>query len=75
MSKTEFKNHRRISTAFTEIRPYKKGEELANVTISDVARATGSPKVGDKIARNPENYADQWLLTAAYFKANYKRVT
>jgi len=32
----------------------------------------GSPKLGDMIARNPQNHADQWLVTAAYFRDNFE---
>lgn len=55
----------------SEMRPYRHGEILdAAVSISDADRANGSPKVGDMIARNPKNNADQWLVAAKYFNDN-----
>ena len=32
------------------------------------------PKRGDMIARNPKDRDDMWLISAEYFKANYKDV-
>ena len=34
----------------------------------------GSPKVGDMIARNPNNHEDQWLVNATYFKDNLEEI-
>jgi hypothetical protein len=36
--------------------------------------AAGSPKSDDMIARNPANHAEQWLVAAAYFAANFEAV-
>lgn len=41
------------------------------VSISDVDKANGSPKLGDMIARNPKNHRDQWLVSEQYFKDNF----
>ena len=41
------------------------------VSISDADLANGSPKIGDMIARNPENHDDQWLVAKDYFEANF----
>ena len=65
-----FKQYRRRQIA--ELRPYVPGENMAGISISDQDAGTGSPKVGDMIARNPENYADQWLVSAAYFDKNFE---
>jgi hypothetical protein len=46
---------------------------LAGVTISEQDAMNGSPKQGDMVARTPENHADQWLVSEAYFKANLER--
>jgi hypothetical protein len=55
-----------------EARPYAEGEILPeHVSISAADREAGSPKLGDMIARNPDNPDDQWLIAAAYFAANY----
>lgn len=58
----------------TEMRPYEEGELLNDVCVSDMDRMGGSPRVGDMIARNPKNHADQWLIAQDYFEANYQEV-
>ena len=68
---SEFKNYRRSQIA--NLRPYVEGEDLSDrVSISAADMEAGSPKVGDMIARNPANHADQWLVAAAYFAANFE---
>lgn len=42
------------------------------VSVSDVDKANGSPKLGDMIARNPKNHNDQWLVAEKYFKDNFE---
>jgi hypothetical protein len=44
------------------------------VSISDVDKANGSPKIGDMIARNPKNHNDQWLVAEKYFKDNFEDI-
>ena len=41
------------------------------VSISDADLKNGSPKIGDMIARNPQNHNDQWLVAEKYFKENF----
>ena len=67
-----FKKYRRSQIA--ELRPYVPGEDLdtTKVSISASDREAGSPKVGDMIARNPKNHADQWLVAAKYFVDNFE---
>lgn len=68
---TEFKRYRRKQIA--ELRPYEPGEALdERISISAADRESGSPKEGDMIARNPANHADQWLVSAEYFAANFE---
>jgi hypothetical protein len=68
---SEWKQYRRTSIA--EMRPYEEGEELSsNVSISESDLKNGSPKLGDMIARNPQNHSDQWLVAASYFEANFE---
>lgn len=55
-----------------ELRPYVPGEDLSGVSISGEDKRQGSPLPGDWIARNPKNHADQWLVAAAYFAANFE---
>lgn len=65
-----FQQYRRKQIA--ELRPYLEGETLQGVGISEEDRKAGSPRVGDMIARNPKNHADQWLVAEAYFKDNFE---
>lgn len=68
-----FKQYRRKQIA--ELRPYVEGEVLeAKVSISKADRDAGSPKVGDMIARNPNNPEDQWLVAKQYFEDNFESV-
>lgn len=66
----QFKKYRRTNVA--EMRPFQPGEDLAAVSIAEVDRAAGSPKLGDMIARNPKNHADQWLVAEKYFQDNFE---
>jgi hypothetical protein len=54
------------------MRSYQVGDDLNGVSISDVDRNGGSPKLGDMIARNPKNHADKWLVAARYFADNFE---
>ena len=68
---SEFQKYRRTNIA--EMRPYVEGEQLdRRVSISEADWENGSPKPGDMIARNPANHADQWLVAADYFEANFE---
>jgi hypothetical protein len=69
---SEFKLYRRKNLA--EIRPYVEGEGMVGVSVAAVDKATGSPKVGDMIARNPANHNDKWLLAKQYFEDNFEPV-
>lgn len=72
---SEFKQYRRRQIA--ELRPVGPSDSLrglkdAGVSISAEDENAGSPKPGDMIARNPKNYADQWLVAKAYFEDNFE---
>ena len=68
---SEFKRYRRKQIA--ELRAWEPGEVLSErVSISPADREAGSPKLGDMIARNPQNHDDQWLVSAAYFADNFE---
>jgi hypothetical protein len=67
---TEYKQYRRKLVA--EMRPFQYGDDLNGVSVSDVDRNAGSPKLGDMIARNPKNHADKWLVAAKYFADNFE---
>lgn len=45
---------------------------MSRVSVSAADTEAGSPKVGDKIARNPKNHDDRWLVAAAYFADNFE---
>lgn len=65
-----FKQYRRSQIA--ELRPYEPGEMMTGISVSSEDTKAGSPKVGDMIARNPKNHADQWLVAAQYFADNFE---
>lgn len=82
-----FKQYRR--TQIAEMRPVTSNDIVAfkhdklihsmrdtefKVSISDVDKANGSPKIGDMIARNPWNHNDQWLVAEQYFKDNFEAI-
>jgi len=67
---SEFIKYQRKQVA--ELRPYVKGEDTSNVSISDEDILAGSPKTGDMIARNPKNHKDQWLVAKQYFEDNFE---
>jgi hypothetical protein len=67
-----FKQYRKISIG--ELRPYVYGEPMEGIMVSDEDKKTGSPQQGDMIARNPKNHKDQWLISEAYFRANFEEV-
>lgn len=69
---SEFKQYQR--TAVAEMADWTPDFWMAGVSISEADRAAGSPKLGDKIARNPANHDDKWLVAADYFAANFTPV-
>ena len=66
----EFKQYRR--TQIAEMADWQEGFDMTDVSVSAPDKAAGSPKAGDKIARNPANHADRWLVAADYFAANFE---
>jgi hypothetical protein len=69
---SEFRKYRRRQIA--ELRVWEPGDDVTGVSISTEDAKAGSPKIGDMIARNPKNHADQWLVAAAYFADNFEPV-
>ena len=65
---SEFKKY--IRKGFSEMRPYIPGEDLGNVSITDV----DIPEKGGMIARNPKNHKDQWYVAKQYFQENLKLI-
>lgn len=81
----KFKQYRRKQIA--ELRPVTNADIKAfkndkhihsmkdtqfHVSVSDVDKDNGSPKIGDMIARNPKNHDDQWLVAKEYFDNNFE---
>lgn len=66
----EFKQYRKKGIA--EMRPYVPGEDMRGISVAVPDMQAGSPKDGDMIARNADNHADQWLVSAAFFAKNYE---
>ena len=67
-----FHRYRRTQTA--EMADWTPDFPMEGVSISAPDREAGSPKLGDKIARNPANHADKWLVAEAYFAANFEPI-
>lgn len=68
----EWKQYKR--KGLSEMRPYVPGEDVTGVSVSEADASAGSPKLGDMIARNPENHDDQWLVAKKYFEDNLEPV-
>jgi len=68
----EFKKYKRSNIA--EMREYQEGEPMDEVSISQPDKENGSPKLGDMIARNPQNHADKWLVAKKYFEENFEEI-
>lgn len=64
-----FKKYKKKELA--EMREYIEGESMNYIAIAPEDFKSGSPKLGDMIARNPNNHSDQWLVSEEFFKANY----
>ena len=68
----DFKQFRRKQIA--ELADWTPGFDMAGVSVSDADKAAGSPKAGDKVARNPTNHSDRWLVAADYFATNFESI-
>lgn len=67
-----FTKYRRTAVAL--LRVWEPGDDLTDVSISAPDKEAGSPKAGDMIAVNPDNFRDKWLVAAAYFADNFEPV-
>lgn len=65
-----YNKYRRIQSA--EMADWYPGFDMQGVSVSEADQQAGSPRLGDKIARNPANHDDRWLVAAAYFEANFE---
>ena len=66
---SEYKSYKR--KGIIELRPYIKGENLSNVSVSDVDKPDSDMGM---IARNPVNKKDKWYVARKYFEDNYEEV-
>lgn len=57
-----------------DILVHETKDSVIVVSISDVDKQNGSPKLGDMIARNPKNHLDQWLVAEKYFYDNFEEI-
>ncbi len=69
-AREQFKQYRR--TQIAEMADWEQGFDMLNVSVSAADASNGSPKLGDKIARNPANHEDRWLVAKVYFDANFE---
>ena len=67
---SDYKQYKR--SAIAEMAEWIPGFVMGGVSISTADLDNGSPQRGDMIARNPENHNDRWLVSAAYFAANFE---
>jgi len=70
---TQWKQYRR--PGISEMTPWSPDFDMLGVSVSQADLDNGSPKLGDMIARNPNNTADQWLVANKYFRANFEPVS
>jgi len=74
----DFKQYQR--TAIAEMRPVHHLETLnalqeKGISVSQADINNGSPTMQDRIARNPKDHTDQWLVAEQYVKDNFKELT
>lgn len=69
---SNFKQYRRMAIA--EMADWHEDFDMTGVSVSEPDQKNGSPLPGDKIARNPKNHEDKWLVAAAYFADNFEPV-
>ena len=70
---TEWKWYRRLGIA--EMTPWSPDFDMTGISVSQVDRDNGSPRLTDMIARNPQNRSDQWLIAGKYFRENFEQIT
>ncbi len=68
----EYKQYRRKQIA--ELADWTPDINMDGVSISEADTKNGSPKLGDKIARNPKNHSDRWLVAGDYFRDNFEQI-
>ena len=68
----DYKQYRRKQIA--ELADWEPDCDMTGVSISEADLKNGSPKLGDKIARNPANHEDRWLVAEKYFADNFESI-
>jgi len=64
------KFERFVRTNIAEMRPYIKGEDLTNISVSKEDQPENDMGM---VARNPKNHNDQWYVAKQYFEDNFKK--
>ena len=52
--------------------PWTPGTNMEGVSVSDTDKENGSPKEGDMIAMNVDDWSDKWLVSKQFFTDNYE---
>jgi hypothetical protein len=60
-----------VKNTIQPMTPWTEDLVMEHVSISDEDKKNGSPKKGDMIAVNPNNFRDQWLISKEFFEENY----
>lgn len=55
-----------------EVERWSPGINMDGVSIGELDKKNGSPKDGDRIARDPDNPVDRWLIAEEYFNRSYE---
>ena len=55
-----------------EVEEGLKAMQDKSISVSQADIDNGSPVLGDKIARNPKNHNDKWLVAKKYCEDNFK---
>lgn len=69
-----FKQYRRKAIAELRLVTEDELDKGAEYLSSVADLANGSPKPGDRIARNPKNHNDLWLVAEQYFNENFEEI-
>ena len=70
----DIKSFQTYNVIYIDFNPYIIPQDKMTVSISDVDLKNGSPKLGDMIARNPNNHEDLWLVAKEYFENNFEEI-
>jgi hypothetical protein len=68
---TEFRRYR--LKGIVELRPWRPGDDMMDVFITELTRSQGHPKKGDMIARRLGKQEAMWLITGEDVNRFYER--